>query len=189
MNLKQPGRESSNQERWKELCGYHSRPLKLIKEVENKLQSSTISTDWVPQRCCQASTTSRNPKQRHSKAQPIPKDQTRMNGQEQADSTHPTLKTSASFRNAELMRMGNGYFWKSLGKRTTASHCSPSLPDLRPKADSRSYRRYLRVVDNAVPSKAPTRPRSPARQQHRAHAASPLSSSMRAELASSSCSP
>lgn len=46
--------------------------------------------------------------------------------------TYPTLKTSANFRNAELMRIGNGYFWKSLGKRTTASHCSPSLPDLRP---------------------------------------------------------
>lgn len=46
--------------------------------------------------------------------------------------TYPTLKTSASFRNAELMRIGNGYFWNSLGKRTTASHCSPSLPDLRP---------------------------------------------------------
>lgn len=39
---------------------------------------------------------------------------------------------SASFRNAELMRMGNGYFWKSLGNRTTASHCSPSLHDLNP---------------------------------------------------------
>lgn len=46
--------------------------------------------------------------------------------------TYPTLKTSANLRNAELMRIGNGYFWKSLGKRTTASHCSPSLPDLRP---------------------------------------------------------
>lgn len=46
--------------------------------------------------------------------------------------TYPTLKTSANFRNAELIRIGNGYFWKSLGKRTTASHCSPSLPDLRP---------------------------------------------------------
>lgn len=46
--------------------------------------------------------------------------------------TYPTLKTSANFRNAELMRIGKGYFWKSLGKRTTASHCSPSLPDLRP---------------------------------------------------------
>lgn len=30
------------------------------------------------------------------------------------------------------MRMGKGYFWKSRGKRTTASHCSPSLPDRRP---------------------------------------------------------
>lgn len=46
--------------------------------------------------------------------------------------TYPSLKTSASFRKAELMRMGKGYFWKSLGKRTTASHCSPSLQDLRP---------------------------------------------------------
>ncbi|TNN76147.1 hypothetical protein EYF80_013678 [Liparis tanakae] len=46
--------------------------------------------------------------------------------------TYPSLKMSASFRNAELMRMGNGYFWKSLGKSTTASHCSPSLTDRSP---------------------------------------------------------
>lgn len=45
---------------------------------------------------------------------------------------YPSLKMSASFRKAELMRMGKGYFWKSLGKRTTASHCSPSLQDLKP---------------------------------------------------------
>jgi hypothetical protein len=30
------------------------------------------------------------------------------------------------------MRIGKGYFWKSLGNSTTASHCSPSLPDLNP---------------------------------------------------------
>lgn len=40
------------------------------------------------------------------------------------------------------MRIGKGYFWKSLGKRTTASHCSPSLPDLRPKQDNNDYCRY-----------------------------------------------
>lgn len=40
---------------------------------------------------------------------------------------------SASFKNAELMRMGNGYFWKSLGNKTTASHCSPSFPDRNPE--------------------------------------------------------
>lgn len=39
---------------------------------------------------------------------------------------------SASFRNAELIRIGKGYFWKSLGNSTTASHCSPSLPDRKP---------------------------------------------------------
>lgn len=39
---------------------------------------------------------------------------------------------SASFRNAELMRIGKGYFWKSLGKSTTASHCSPNFPDRNP---------------------------------------------------------
>lgn len=54
--------------------------------------------------------------------------------------TYPTLKTSANFRNAELMRIGNGYFWKSLGKRTTASHCSPSLPDLRPSEKTQEER-------------------------------------------------
>lgn len=40
---------------------------------------------------------------------------------------------SASFRKAELMRMGKGYFWKSLGNNTTASHCSPSFPDRSPE--------------------------------------------------------
>lgn len=40
---------------------------------------------------------------------------------------------SASFKNAELMRMGKGYFWKSLGNKTTASHCSPSFPDRNPE--------------------------------------------------------
>ena len=46
--------------------------------------------------------------------------------------TYPSRNMSASFRNAELMRIGKGYFWKSLGNSTTASHCSPSLPDLNP---------------------------------------------------------
>lgn len=40
---------------------------------------------------------------------------------------------SASFKNAELIRMGKGYFWKSLGNKTTASHCSPSFPDRNPE--------------------------------------------------------
>lgn len=39
---------------------------------------------------------------------------------------------SASFRKAELIRMGKGYFWKSLGKSTTASHCSPIFPERNP---------------------------------------------------------
>lgn len=75
-------------------------------------------------------------------------------------STHPTLKTSASFRNAELMRMGNGYFWKSLGKRTTASHCSPSLPDLRPTGDSRNHRTAPAPSSAARPAQSATK-RSP----------------------------
>lgn len=52
---------------------------------------------------------------------------------------YPSLKMSASFRNAELMRMGKGYFWKSLGKSTTASHCSPSFPDRNPGTDGNHF--------------------------------------------------
>lgn len=52
---------------------------------------------------------------------------------------YPSLKMSASFRNAELMRMGKGYFWKSLGKSTTASHCSPSFPDRNPGTDGSNF--------------------------------------------------
>lgn len=51
---------------------------------------------------------------------------------------YPSLKMSASLRKAELMRMGKGYFWKSLGKSTTASHCSPSFPDLNPASEDMS---------------------------------------------------
>lgn len=48
------------------------------------------------------------------------------------ENLYPSLKMSASFRNAELMRIGKGYFWKSFGNSTTASHCSPNLPDRKP---------------------------------------------------------
>uniref|UniRef100_A0A6B0UT98 Putative secreted protein n=1 Tax=Ixodes ricinus TaxID=34613 RepID=A0A6B0UT98_IXORI len=48
----------------------------------------------------------------------------------------PTRNTSASFRQAELMRIGNGYFSKRRGKRTIVSHCSPSLPERRPLSSS-----------------------------------------------------
>ena len=47
--------------------------------------------------------------------------------------TYPTLKTSANFRKAELMRMGKGYFSKRRGNLTMASHCSPTLADLKPE--------------------------------------------------------
>lgn len=47
--------------------------------------------------------------------------------------TYPTLKTSASLRNEELIKIGNGYFSNNLGKRTMAAHCSPTLGDLKPK--------------------------------------------------------
>lgn len=43
-----------------------------------------------------------------------------------------TLNTSASFKNAELIRIGNGYFSNNLGNFTTASHCTPSLIDRKP---------------------------------------------------------
>jgi len=46
---------------------------------------------------------------------------------------YPDLNTSASRRKAELMRIGNGYFSKSLGNRTTASHWTPTFMDRRPK--------------------------------------------------------
>lgn len=38
------------------------------------------------------------------------------------------------------MSMGNGYFSNRRGKRTMASHCSPTLPDRRPKT------RYISLV-------------------------------------------
>lgn len=44
----------------------------------------------------------------------------------------PTRKNSANFKNDELIRMGNGYFSKIFGKRTIASHCSPSFAERRP---------------------------------------------------------
>lgn len=44
----------------------------------------------------------------------------------------PIRKTSANFRNEEFISIGNGYFSNSLGNLTIASHCSPTLPDLRP---------------------------------------------------------
>ena len=46
---------------------------------------------------------------------------------------YPVLKTSASLSKAELIRIGNGYFSKSLGKRTMASHCSPILTERNPE--------------------------------------------------------
>ena len=45
---------------------------------------------------------------------------------------YPTLNTSANLRRDEFMRIGNGYFSNNLGNLTMASHCSPTLPDLRP---------------------------------------------------------
>lgn len=113
----------------------HLRPPKKLKTSSNPAQPQQAG--WHSGVARQA----RHPRLGSSdspKARGVPRDQPGMTGQEQTRSTHPTLNTSASFRNAELIRMGNGYFWKSLGKRTTASHCSPSLPDLRPKGDSRN---------------------------------------------------
>lgn len=46
--------------------------------------------------------------------------------------TSATLKTSASFRKAELIKIGNGYFSNNRGNLTTASHCTPSFADLSP---------------------------------------------------------
>lgn len=43
-----------------------------------------------------------------------------------------TLNTSASFKKAELIRIGNGYLSNNRGNFTTASHCTPSLIDLKP---------------------------------------------------------
>ena len=56
--------------------------------------------------------------------------------------THPTLKTSASLRNAELIRIGNGYFSNKLGNRTIASHWSPPFDDLKPEKQSHIKKLY-----------------------------------------------
>lgn len=62
--------------------------------------------------------------------------------------SYPSLKMSASFRNAELMRIGKGYFWKSFGNSTTASHCSPSLPDRKPGNTATCLSEMLQVTIN-----------------------------------------
>jgi len=41
--------------------------------------------------------------------------------------SYPLRKASASFKNAELISIGNGNLVNKLGKRTIASHCSPTL--------------------------------------------------------------
>lgn len=46
---------------------------------------------------------------------------------------YPTLKTSASFSRAELIKIGKGYFSNNPGNLTIASHCSPVLLDRRPE--------------------------------------------------------
>lgn len=46
--------------------------------------------------------------------------------------TYPKRNISANLRNAELIKMGKGYFANKRGKRTIASHCSPLFPDLSP---------------------------------------------------------
>ena len=45
---------------------------------------------------------------------------------------YPTRKTSATFRKAEFISIGKGYFSNSSGYLTIASHCSPTLPDRSP---------------------------------------------------------
>lgn len=46
---------------------------------------------------------------------------------------YPIRKTSESFSNDAFISIGNGYFSNSFGNLTMASHCSPTLPDLKPK--------------------------------------------------------
>lgn len=48
-------------------------------------------------------------------------------------STHPIRNMSANFNSEALIRIGNGYFSNKRGNLTIASHCSPTLPDLRPE--------------------------------------------------------
>lgn len=43
---------------------------------------------------------------------------------------------SANFKQAELIKIGKGYFSKSLGNLIIASHCSPTLADLKPKKET-----------------------------------------------------
>lgn len=62
----------------------------------------------------------------------------------QTRSTHnrnkfePSRKNSASFKKFELMTMGNGYFSKSFGNLTIASHCSPIFVDRSPKKTNKN---------------------------------------------------
>jgi hypothetical protein len=46
--------------------------------------------------------------------------------------TYPARNTSASFKNDELIRIGNGYFSNRRGNLTIASHCSPTFPERSP---------------------------------------------------------
>ena len=45
--------------------------------------------------------------------------------------TYPPRNTSATFNIAEFIRMGKGYFSKSRGNFTIASHCKPICPERR----------------------------------------------------------
>lgn len=57
---------------------------------------------------------------------------------------------------AELMRIGKGYFSKSLGNFTTASHCKPICPDLKAeiikkkkrqaKSNQHKNKRYMKLL-------------------------------------------
>ena len=53
---------------------------------------------------------------------------------------YPLRKTSASFNEAEFIKIGNGYFSNRFGNLTIASHCSPALPDRKPKRKESSFK-------------------------------------------------
>ena len=58
--------------------------------------------------------------------------------------TYPIRKTSDSFKNAELMRIGNGNRSNKAGNFTIASHCSPTFDARKPSFKFKEWMKYKR---------------------------------------------
>ena len=63
---------------------------------------------------------------------------------------YPILKTSASFRKAELIRMGNGNRSIKEGNFTMASHCSPTLVERRPGKKKETHVTIKKTTEHNV---------------------------------------